>query len=406
MLRNREPSHQPESQGNIALKILTIHNRYKYRGGEDESRESEDELLSARGHEVRTIVFDNSRIGARNALRVGLQAAWSHSSYLRVGNYIDAWRPDILDVHNFFPLASPSVYYAARKRGVPVVQTLHNYRIICPGATFYRDGSVCEDCTSHYFPWPGVLHRCYRGSAFQTGAVALMAAVHKSMRTWTRMVSLFFVLSEFEKSKFVENGFPESRMRIKPNFVVDPGQPGTGGEEFLFVGRLAPEKGIHTLLQAISCTRSSNARFQIIGDGPLAPMVIDAASRDSRINYRGRLPLSDVMRIMGSVRAVLVPSEWYETFGRVAAEALSVGTPVICTDLGAVAEIIEDGKTGFRYNPGDFGALARIMDDVCANPDVLITLRGPSRREYEAKYTPERGYQALMSGYMQAIACP
>jgi hypothetical protein len=140
------------------MKILTVHNRYKYRGGEDESREAEDTLLAERGHEVRQIVFDNAQINRRNALSVGIQATWSHKSYVRIRDYITEWRPDVLDVHNFFPLASPSVYYAARSQNIPVVQTLHNYRLLCPGANFYRNGAICEDCAGRTLPWPGILH--------------------------------------------------------------------------------------------------------------------------------------------------------------------------------------------------------------------------------------------------------
>jgi glycosyltransferase involved in cell wall biosynthesis len=284
------------------MKILTVHNRYRYRGGEDESREAEDELLAARGHEIRQIIFDNVSINFSNALRVGIQATWSHSAYLRIRDYIRTWRPDVLDVHNFFPLASPSVYYASRRMGVPVVQTLHNYRILCPGANFFRNGSVCEDCTGRIFAWPGILHGCYRDSALQTTAVALMTGVHRGIGTWNKQVDLFFVLSEFARRKFMQAGFPEERLVVKPNFVVDPGAPGSGGNEYLFVGRLSSEKGISTQLRAIKAVSSPQARFRIIGDGPLESAVRQAALEDSRIDYRGRLPLPQVMEAMANAR--------------------------------------------------------------------------------------------------------
>ena len=389
------------------MKILTLHNRYKFRGGEDESREAEDTLLAARGNEIRQIIFDNARINSHNALKVGLEATWSNSTYVRIRDYIDQWQPDILDVHNFFPLVSPSVYYAARRRRVPVVQTLHNYRILCPGANFYRDGAVCEDCTSHVIPWPGVLHGCYRGSALQTSAVALMISVHRLLRTWTRMVSVFFVLSEFAKRKFIAGGLPESRLVVKPNFIVDPGVPaGNGGDEFLYAGRLSPEKGIHTLLNAIARTQAPDAVFRIIGEGPLEGAVREAALRDPRILYSGRVPLSGVMAFMASARAVLVPSECYETFGRAAAEAFAAGTPVICPDLGAVTEIVTNNKTGFHFRSGDPADLARILDHACSQPNALISMRPFARADYEARYTPERGYAILMNAYQRALQVP
>jgi glycosyltransferase involved in cell wall biosynthesis len=386
------------------MKILTVHNRYKFRGGEDESREAEDTLLADKGHEIGQIVFDNSTINAGNAWKAGLQATWSHSAWVRVRDYIDDWRPDLLDVHNFFPLASPSVYYAARKQGVPVVQTLHNYRLLCPGADFYRNGAVCEDCTRHSIPWPGILHGCYRGSKAQTSAVALMTTSHRLMRTWMRTVAVFFVLSEFAKRKFVENGLPESRMVVKPNFIADPGPPGGGGEEFLYAGRLSPEKGIHTLLQAIALTRSPSMRFRIVGDGPLESAVREASLKDPRITYCGRLPLSGVMRMMSLARMVIVPSDCYETFGRAAAEAFAAGAPVICTSVGAVAEIVDDRETGFHFQAGDPGDLARLLDEISTHPGILAGMRENARGAYQAKYTPERNYRLLMNGYEKALA--
>lgn len=386
------------------MKILTVHNRYKYRGGEDESREAEDALLARNGHEIRQIVFDNARINSANAFSVGLQATWSHASYKRIRDYITDWRPDVLDVHNFFPLASPSVYYAAKRQGVPVVQTLHNYRIICPGANFYRDGKVCEDCTSHLFPWPGVLHRCYRGSALQTSAVALMSTVHRAMGTWLKQVDLFFVLSEFSRRKFVENGFPASRLVVKPNFVVDPGAPGPGGDEYVYAGRLSPEKGINTLLQAIALSRSPAARFRIIGDGPLQSAVQEAALRDPRLTYQGRISLPEVMHAMARARAVIVPSECYETFGRAAAEAFAVGTPVICSDGGTVTEIVDQGLNGFHFRSGNPSDLAGIIDSTSAEPISLGSMRTAARAKYEAAYTPARGYQLLVQAYEGVLA--
>lgn len=385
------------------MKILTVHNRYKYRGGEDESREAEDALLTRNGHEIRQIVFDNAQIDSRNAFKTGLQATWSPSSYTRIRESIKLWRPDILDVHNFFPLCSPSVYYAARRLGVPVAQTLHNYRLLCPGANFYRNGTACEDCANRLVPWPGVLHACYRGSTLETGAVAMMLTAHKLMRTWSRMVSVYFVPSEFAKRKFVENGLPESLMVVKPNFVADPGGPGNGGDKFLYAGRLSPEKGISTLLSAIARSQSPEARFQIVGDGPLESAVREACLRDKRISYLGRLALHDVLAEMANSRAVIVPSECYETFGRAAAEAFALGTPVICSSVGAVAEIVDNGTSGFHFQPRDPGDLARVIDEVCADTGRLASMRIRARAEYEAKYTPERNYQIIVDGYRKAM---
>jgi glycosyltransferase involved in cell wall biosynthesis len=385
------------------MKILTIHNRYKIRGGEDESRESEDAILIARGHQFDQIIFDNTLIQPGNLVRTGIQTSWSQSAYNRVRQRIVDWKPDIMDIHNFFPLASPAVHHAAYRLGVPVIQTLHNYRLLCPGATFYRNGTVCEDCARHWAPWPAVLHSCYRESALGTSAVAAMIVLHRLLRTWKRTVATFIVVSEFAKQKFVAQGFQASRMAVKPNFVLDPGPPGIGGDGFLFVGRLSVEKGIRTMLQAMELVNPA-VRLKIVGDGPLAAEVSAAAECNPRIQYVGRLPLRQVLDAMGASRCVLFPSEWYETFGRIAAESFAKGTPVIASRIGAVAEIVDDGRTGFHYRTGDPQDLARAIDRAFARADGLADMRTAARLEYEQKYTAERNYRMLMDIYEGAIA--
>jgi glycosyltransferase involved in cell wall biosynthesis len=385
--------------------ILTIHNKYKIRGGEDESRESEDSLLLARGHEVRQIVLDNSVIQVGDGLRVGIKALWNQSLYKRVQSEIKTRRPDVVDVHNFFPLVTPSVYYAARSLGVPVVQTLHNYRLLCPGATFYRNGKVCEDCTRWPVPLPGLIHRCYHQSVTHTGGVALMTTAHQLIGTWKRKVSLYITVSEFEKAKFVENGFPASRIFVKPNFVPEPGTPVYGGNGFLFVGRLAVEKGVATLLKAMTLT-ALPFRLTIVGEGALSADVKAAATRDSRIQYLGRLPQMDVRELMRQASCLVFPSEWYETFGRVAAEAFACGTPAIAANIGAVAEVVEAGVSGFHFRAGDAEDLARLMNHVHIKPEAAAALGKTARAEFEQRYTAERNYDMLIEAYQTAIERP
>jgi glycosyltransferase involved in cell wall biosynthesis len=387
------------------LKILTIHNKYKIRGGEDESREGEDHLLAKNGHEIKELIFDNSVITPSNQWRVGLGTPWNRSSYRLVQAEIRKWKPDLVDIHNFFPLASPSVHWAARSLGIPVVQTLHNYRLLCPGATFYRDGRICEDCLEWKLPIPSIIHGCYRGSKVKTAAVALMVGTHRIARTWQRKVSAFVAVSEFEKRKFVESGFPESRIFVKSNFVQDSGLPGDGGGDFLCVSRLTVEKGIRTLIRAMDLT-VAQVRLMIVGTGPLESEVQAATDQNPRIQYLGILPQREVLRLMGAAKCVIFPSEWYETFGRVAIEAFSRGTPVIAAQLGAIAELVEDGRTGFHFQPGNAQDLARAIDLAHASTSQLISMRLEARREFELKYTSERNYEKMMAIYERAIANP
>ncbi len=385
------------------MKILTVHNKYKQRGGEDEVQEEEQLLLQSKGHQVRQVTFDNSGINKLTAIRIGLSTPWSQASYRLVTASIKAWRPDVVTVHNFFPLASPSVHYAAFRMGIPVVQTLHNYRILCPGALLSRNSAPCEDCLHSWLPWRGILHRCYRGSALQTSAVSLMIAVHRTLRTWERTVSQFIAVSEFEKQKFVQGGFSERKIIVKPNFVLNSGNPGTGGGEFVFVGRLTLEKGVRTLLAAMALT-DSEAKLAIVGDGPLEPEVRSAAAKDPRIRYLGRIPQREVLELVGSAASLIFPSEWYETFGRVAVEAFARGTPVIAARIGAVAEIVEDGRTGLQFTPGDPQDLAQKITWVRAHPQHMAHMRIAARQEFEMKYTAERNYGLLMEAYESAIA--
>ncbi len=394
---------RPELAAPDPMRILTVHNKYKFRGGEDECRESEDAILAARGHEFSQLAFDNEAIHRGNLMRTGLQTLWRQAAYNRVRERIVEWKPDIVDIHNFFPLASPAIHHAAYSLGIPVVQTLHNYRLLCPGGTFYRNGTICEDCTRRPIPWPGVLHGCYRESVLGSSAVAAMIVLHRLLRTWRRTVTTFIAVSEFERQKFGEQGFPASRIVVKPNFVLDPGPPGAGGDDFLFVGRLAVEKGIRTMLKALELVDPA-VRLKIVGDGPLAAEVRAAAERNPRIRYVGRLPQRQVLDAMGTSRCVVFPSEWYETFGRVAAESFSKGTPVIASRIGAVAEIVDDGRTGFHYRTGDPQDLARAIDRAFVSGDGLAGMRTEARLEYERKYTAERNYQMIIEIYEKAIA--
>jgi glycosyltransferase involved in cell wall biosynthesis len=230
-----------------------------------------------------------------------------------------------------------------------------------------------------------------------------MIVVHRILRTWLKTVSVFIVISEFEKQMFIRNGFPASKIAVKPNFVLDPGPPEPGGDEFLFVGRLVPEKGIRTLLRAMEAV-PDDVRLRIVGDGPLETEVRAAATVNPRITYVGRLPQREVLDLMAAAKCVILPSEWYETFGRVAAEAFARSTPVIAARIGAVAEIVDHGHTGLHFTPGDAADLAQTIAWAHANRDRVMAMRPAARREFEQKYTAERNCDLLMDIYNRAIS--
>ncbi len=385
------------------MQVLSIHNSYQIRGGEDESREAEQRLLREMGHSVEVYEENNDRLSSLNAIQLACKTVWSKEAYKTVKQLLARQPHDIVHVQNFFPLISPSVYYAAKSMGVPVVQTLRNYRLLCPNAMFFREGRVCEACIGKAIPLPGVLHGCYRESQTASGAVATMLTVHRLMQTWMQKVDLYIALTEFARQKFIQGGFPEDKIVVKPNFVnPDPGIGEGRGGYALYVGRLSVEKGLDTLLAAWE-KLGKQLPLKIVGDGPLANQVVEATQRLGNVEWLGRKPVQEVYALMGEAKLVIFPSKWYETFGRVAVEAFAKGTPVIAANIGAIAEVVEHGRTGLHFQPGDAVDLATQVEWALSHPSELAQMRREVRAEFETKYTAKQNYQQLMEIYK--LAC-
>ena len=381
------------------MQILSVHNNYQLRGGEDEPRESEERILREMGHQVDVYEDNNERIADFNSLHLAFRTIWSKESQAAIKKQLSVSSYDVMHVQNFFPLISPSIYYAAKTAGVPVIQTLRNYRLLCPNALFFRDGRVCEDCLGKFVPYPGVLHSCYRGNRAATSVTATMLTVHKALKTWTEMVDLYIALTDFARKKFIEGGFPEEKIMVKPNFVhPDPGMGEGSGGYALFVGRLSVEKGLDTLLAAWEQLKAP-IPLKIVGDGPLADKVATAAKQLPKVEWLGLRPMAEVHTLMGEARVLIFPSKWYETFGRVAVEAFAKGTPVVASNIGAIGELIEHGRTGLHFNPGDAADLADKVDWVLRHPQELSRMRQAVRAEFETKYTAKENYQQLMKIY-------
>ncbi|BAZ11082.1 putative glycosyl transferase [Calothrix sp. NIES-4071] len=383
------------------MRILSIHNCYQIRGGEDESRQAEERLLREMGHEVEVYEEHNDRIASMSSLRVASRTIWSQEAYQTVKKQLNKQTHDLIHVQNFFPLISPSIYYAAKAKGVPVVQTLRNYRLLCPNGLFFRDGQVCEDCVGKFVPLPGVVHGCYRESQAASATVATMLTLHRTLRTWTKMVDIYIALTEFARQKFIEGGFPAEKIVVKPNFVhPDPGLGSGSGGYALFVGRLSVEKGLDTLLAAWEHL-GGHIPLKIVGEGPLAAEVESATKRLPQVEWLGRRPMKEVYTLMGEAMFLIFPSKWYETFGRVAVEAFAKGTPVIAANIGAIAELIDSGRTGLLFPPGDSEKLAAQVEWAVSHPTELAQMRQEARAEYETKYTAKNNYQRLMEIYTQ-----
>lgn len=384
------------------MQILSVHNRYQIRGGEEECYEAEAILLREMGHQVDVYEQNNDRLNALNKLQMAVETVWSTETYDRIKQHLSKQPYDIVHVHNFFPLISPSVYYAAKAQNVPVVQTLHNYRLLCPNALFFRNGRVCEDCLGKALTLPGVLHGCYRNSVLASGGTAAMLSVHRAMSTWTKTVDAYIALTEFARQKFIEGGIPAEKILVKPHFVhPDPGIGEGLGNYAIYVGRLSVEKGLDVLLAAWELL-GSRIPLKIVGDGPLADLVVKASERMPEIQWLGRKSMLEVYALMGEALFLIFPSKWYETFGRVAIEAFAKGTPAIAADIGALSELVECNRTGLHFTPGSAKDLAAKVEWAIAHPIKLQQMRQEARAEFEAKYTAPANYQKLMEIYKMA----
>jgi glycosyltransferase involved in cell wall biosynthesis len=384
------------------MRILSIHNNYQIRGGEDESRQAEERLLREMGHQVDAYEENNDRIANLNRAQVAIRTVWSQEAYQTVRQKLQQSRSDIVHVQNFFPLISPSVYYAAQAEGVPVVQTLRNYRLICPNGLFFRDNRVCEDCLGKFVPYPGIVHACYRQNRAATGVTAAMLTVHRALHTWSEQVNLFISLSEFARQKFIQAGIPQDKIFVKPNFVApDPGVGSGSGGYGLYVGRLSVEKGLDVLLSAWE-RLNAPIPLKIVGEGPLESQVVEATKRLSQVEWLGRKPLAQVYELIGEAMFLIFPSKWYETFGRVAVEAFAKGTPAIASNIGAIAELVDSGRTGLHFAPGDPADLAAKVEWAITHPQELLQMRLQARAEFEAKYTAQKNYHQLIEIYARA----
>lgn len=378
--------------------VMVVHNTYRHRGGEDSVVDAEIALLRANGHAVTTWQRHNDELVDKGRAAIAMDTLWSRSSHARALQLIDTHRPDVVHVHNTFATISPSLYWACAKRNVPVVQTLHNFRLACPQAMLLREGRVCEDCLGRT-PWPALRHACYRGSTAQTAVLGGMLMLHRSLGTWRDKITRYIALNEFCRDKFVAAGLPRDKLRVKPNFVdfaVPNPQARRAG--LLFVGRLSPEKGIELLSRALRLTPQT--RLRVIGSGP-SESVLAAHANVERL---GAQPLPIVCEAMEHASMLVLPSIWYENFPRTLVEAFATGLPVIASRIGALAELVEHGVTGLLFDPQDPGELAACMEWATTHPTEVAAMGRAARVRYEALYTPERNYRMLIDIYREAQA--
>ncbi len=387
-------------------RILLVHNRYRQRGGEDAAFEAEAGMLRRAGHAVRAFTVESRTPGPLEAPAFAARALWSLHARRALRPVLASFRPDVVHFHNTFPVLSPAVYYECRKAGVPVVQTLHNYRLLCPAATLFRAGAVCEECPRARSPRPALLHGCYRGSRSQTAVVAAMLGLHRALGTWDREVGAYIALTESARRRFVEGGLPEAKVFVKPNFVALSGAAPSGGtgSYALFAGRLSPEKGVRTLLEAWRLV--AGIPLLVAGDGPLRGEAETAASRlgGGRLRILGWQDPGRVDELMRGARFLVFPSLCYESFPLALAESFGCGLPVVAAGLGAAAEIVRDGRSGIHFRPGDAADLAGTAAWLWSRPDECRRMGGEARAQFEAEYGEPRNYRTLMGIYERLLA--
>jgi glycosyltransferase involved in cell wall biosynthesis len=390
------------------MKVILAHNYYQQPGGEDRVFSHERQLLESYGHQVVTYERTNSELlnhSPWEKLLLPKRVIWAEDARRDMTELLRNEKPDIVHVHNTFTQISPSIFGACREAGIPVVKTLHNFRLLCPGGIFFRHGKICEECQD-FSLWRSVRHACYRDSYSATATTAVMLAVHRKARTWLDDVTGYIALSQFSRRKFIQGGLPPDKIRVKPNFIFrDPGQKNEAGEGAIYVGRLAPGKGVGTLLLAWR-RLSARVPLQILGDGP-ARRELEAMASDlnlSQVTFRGFVSNEVARSAIKRARLLVLPSENYENFPVTIVEAFSCGTPILCSRLGAMQEIVTDGVTGLQFTPGSAEELAAKLDWAWSHPRAMEEMGKAARLEYEEKYTAERNYAMLMDIYRQAIS--
>jgi glycosyltransferase involved in cell wall biosynthesis len=389
------------------MKILVLHNRYQQAGGEDAVVAAERRLLADAGHEVTLLEPSNDSIrGLGGAVAAGLSAIYSLSARRRVARTLEATAPDVVHVHNHFPLLSPSVFDACRDAGVPVVQTLHNYRSVCPNALLFRDGHTCHDCVDRLTAWPAIWHGCYRSSRAASTVVAAVTTVHRHRGTYGR-VDATIALSEFQRRLVARAGIPDDRIFLKPNGVPDPGvDPDRGpGDYALYAGRLAPEKGLRHLVEAYDA-RGPDVPLVVLGDGPLRAELeraVVARGAQDRITFLGRRDRAEVSRWMAGARFLVFPTDCYEGLPLAPIEAAACGRPSIASDLGAVPEIVAGGETGWLVPPGDVPAWRDALTAAWSRPDEALRRGAAARARFESRFTEAASLARLLAIYQLVI---
>ncbi len=395
------------------MRVMQVHNRYRSAAPSGENRvvDQERDALAGTGHDV--IRFERHSDDIEQWSRVKkatmpAQVVWSRESRNQLAADLRAHRPDVVHLHNTFPLLSPSVLYACRTAAVPVVATLHNYKLACVSGDFFRRGAVCHDCAGG-LPGPAVIHGCYRGSRVATAPVALATSVHRN--AWRSLVSAYIFISKSQRGLLAGLNLPPDRVFVRDNLIPRRPVPAAPREPIVvYAGRLDEAKGLRLLMAGwdhyVNSSAGPGLTLAIAGAGPLDAEVASWASSRPSVELRGQLDSAGCTALMARARAVVVPSAWEETFGLVVVEAMGLGVPPVAAAHGSLTDLISPGVDGMLFQPGDAASLASVLTDVEADPARYACYGDQARSTYEHRFNPERNLEQLLQIYRYAIAHP
>lgn len=391
------------------MKILLVHNFYKSSSpsGENQVFKAEKKLLISRGFE--TDVFsresdDIAKNGVAGTVRAAIGTPWNFFMARKIKRKIEDFQPDVIHIHNTFPLISPGIFHAIGNRAARVL-TLHNYRLFCPAAIPMLDGNVCTKCLDKRSALPAMIHGCYRGSRAATAPLAFSVGLHRALGTWTHQVDAFITLSEFQRELMIEAGLPREKVHVKPNFY--PGNPTVIAwperkPYVVFAGRLGAEKGVISLLRAWQAWGSSAPELRFVGDGELRSE-LEGMAAGLPVRFLGQVSAEEAQTQIANARLQILPSEWFEGFPMVVREAFAFGTPAAVSDIGPLPSIVQHGKSGVVFQPGNPESLLKEVRTAWETPGLLERLGQGARVEFESKYTEEANYTSLMDIYQKAI---
>lgn len=392
------------------MKILIVHNHYQNRGGEDAVVNAQVNLLRQRGDEVLLYTRDSAEITdiapIKQALRAP-QVVFSRDTYREIQSLVSRERPDVAHIHNVFPLISPSVYRALHDAAVPIVQTIHNFRLLCPNGLFFTHDLVCERCKSG-----NTLHavrlRCFRDSYQASALYAASIGLHRQIGTFN-LIDRFIALNRFAANRLVESGLTtQDRIRVIGNFIPDPlpqsRRQDNHSQYVVYLGRLAPEKGVDTLIRAMA--RTPQITLRILGSGPLETklrnLVQELGLRN--VEFLGYIDGEEKWHQLRGALAIVLPSVWYEQFPVSVLESLAVGTPVLASRIGSLPTLVDDTRNGLLFTPGDAIDLSTKLIWIADHPEIAAVMGQHARSVVESNYTASIHYQQLMHAYEEVTS--